>query len=275
MKWLKHHTDTHTNLKVRSIIREFGLEGYGLYWICLEIVGSQGENYTVKKDKDWKLLLAELSNFDQKKTDDILNKLAELKLIDKKQLIRGHLSIPKLRDYSDEYTQRVGTKSKKVVLEEKRTEENRIEKKRTDKKRDIPFLIKKIGNGIDQDNIVESLNVLGITELTDSQILVVEDWLKLFPSRDYKYHALKCKTWWKEKGKTWTRPISAFGNWLEKTKADEHVIKKKSEAYEAEKWKAREIEAEKYTDLPPEKKAELDSRLQALKVSMNRPSKSL
>lgn len=279
MKWLKHHTDSHASLKVRKLLRNYGLEGYGFYWICNELVAFEGKNYKINKDKDWETTLAELSNFKPEKSKEILEFLAEEKFIDKKSLNRGHLHIPKMKDYADDYTKKAlkmsGQTTDNVPLKEKKEEEIKRNKKKTDKKRDIPFLIKKIGNGIDQDNIVESLDVLGITELTDSQILVVEDWLKLFPSRDYKYHALKCKTWWKEKGKTWTRPISAFGNWLEKTKADEHVIKKKSDAYEAGKQKARQVEAEKYTDLPPEKKAELESRLQALKGSMNVPSKSL
>ncbi len=84
MRWLKHYTDSHINLKLQVIIREFGLEGYGFYWICLEIVGAQGQKYIVKKDKEWKFFLTNFSNFDQKKTDLILDRLADLKLIDKK-----------------------------------------------------------------------------------------------------------------------------------------------------------------------------------------------
>lgn len=270
MKWLKHQTDSRNDLDMQTILQEFGAVGYGIFWMCLELVASQGEDYQVKKSKNWLKHVSNLSKIDQEETEVILNKFAELGMINKKSLSRGNLHVPKMAKYADEYTHKKKKAGDFVPLEEKRTEENRKEKKRTDKKRDIPFLIKKIGNGIDQDNIVESLDVLGITELTDSQILVVEDWLKLFPSRDYKYHALKCKTWWKEKGKTWTRPISAFGNWLEKTKADEHVIKKKSDAYESEKQKARQVEAEKYTDLPPEKKAELDAKLLALKSKIIR-----
>lgn len=102
-------------------MREFGMEGYGFYWIICETVAQQGDDFQIKKDKEWKTALAISSNFEQEKTEKILNRFADLNLIDKKSFIRGHLYLPKMEDYSDEYRDKVRRKSRhtrdKVGLE--------------------------------------------------------------------------------------------------------------------------------------------------------------
>lgn len=270
MKWFKHETDAHTNLKLQAIVDVFGFEIYGYYWLCIELVGLQGgDKFLLKAEKFWKNYLKKQSGIEIETQDKYLEAFANQNLIDKKALNKGNLSIPKLGERSDDYTKRIRRVSEQgtdnVHLEEKKEEEIKREKKRTEKKRGVDFLIKKLGEGIDQENVVKALEVLGVSELTDSQMEVVESWLSMFPSRDYKYHALKCKTWWKEKGKNWSRPISAFSNWLDKTKADEHIIKRKDQAISDKKQKEREVEAVKYKDLSPEKKAELDAKMQEIK----------
>lgn len=107
MKWFKHESDSYTNLKLSQIIMEFGMDGYGLFWICLELVAQQGVNFRLEKDKLWKTALAKNSQINQKKTEEILNRLGELNLIDPKSLKRGHLYIPKLAERADDYTSRV------------------------------------------------------------------------------------------------------------------------------------------------------------------------
>ena len=42
MKWFKHESDAYTNLKLEQVLDEFGMGGYGFFWLCCEIVGHQG-----------------------------------------------------------------------------------------------------------------------------------------------------------------------------------------------------------------------------------------
>lgn len=137
MKWFKHYSDAGDNLKLKIIRREFGLEGYGFYWLCLELVASQSEEYRINKDKEWKTELAISSSFGQELIEKILSRFADLNLIDKKSFIRGHLYLPKMAEYSDEYTSKLrrvsGHSRDNVRLEEIRTEEIRTDKKRVDK----------------------------------------------------------------------------------------------------------------------------------------------
>lgn len=131
MKWFKHETNAYMNLKLQAVINKFGLEGYGYYWACVELVGEQGKNYCVNCEKSWKILFQKLLNIEIKKQDILLDFFSEVGLIDKKALKRGDLFIPKLQERSDEYTKRVerrfGQDTDNVPLEEKRRDKKRIE----------------------------------------------------------------------------------------------------------------------------------------------------
>lgn len=86
---------------------EFGIEGYGTFWLCLELVAQQGEEFSIKSGKNWKKALSAVTRIDIGKIENILSTMAELNLIDKKALKHNVLSIPKMEEYCDEYTKRV------------------------------------------------------------------------------------------------------------------------------------------------------------------------
>lgn len=135
MKWFKHYTDAYTNLKLRIIINEFGMQGYGAYWLLLELIGQQAdEKFKLSTTKMWKSALASFSQLSADQLDKLLVRFADLDLIDKKALKYGNLYVPKMAEYSDDYTKRVRRMSEhstdNVPLEEIRIEEK---KKRLDK----------------------------------------------------------------------------------------------------------------------------------------------
>lgn len=134
MKWFKHETDAYTNLKLQIIRNEFGFEGYGFFWLVLELVAQQGKNFVLSTEKQWFEALMGITGFKKDKLDKFLSRLADLNLIDKKSLTKGILFIPKMSERADEYTAKLLTKSKRVPttpdyvgLEKKRIEENRRE----------------------------------------------------------------------------------------------------------------------------------------------------
>jgi len=45
MKWIKHDTDANQDAKLQNVLLDYGLEGYGLYWYCIELIAG-------KVDKD-------------------------------------------------------------------------------------------------------------------------------------------------------------------------------------------------------------------------------
>jgi hypothetical protein len=125
MKWFQHHTDSHTNGKMRQVLRKHGLEGYAFCWICRELVAKEGEKYRIKAEKDWKSTLCEVVNKSIKEVDEWLKFQAEIGAIDCKALEIGDLYIPKLREYSDYCTKRV---RREYVLSAARIDKNRIDK---------------------------------------------------------------------------------------------------------------------------------------------------
>jgi len=38
VKWVKHDTDAHRDAKLRRLMLAYGMEGYGLYWYCVELI---------------------------------------------------------------------------------------------------------------------------------------------------------------------------------------------------------------------------------------------
>ena len=107
MKWFKHLTDSHTNFKHRKLINEIGVEGYGVYWLCVELVGQQGKKYCIKAQEDWKIALKDTSRVDNGKLEKFLKTFAQANLICPKALEKGDLAIPKMKDYADEYSVRI------------------------------------------------------------------------------------------------------------------------------------------------------------------------
>lgn len=134
MKWFKHYSDAYSNLKLRIIRQEFKGDGYGAYWLCLELVAQQGDtNFEISKEKQWKKILEFELGIKEEKLELILTKFAELGLIDLQKFQKGILSIPKMIEYQDEYREKVGRKSRQhpdsVGLDKIRTEEDKIRHK--------------------------------------------------------------------------------------------------------------------------------------------------
>ena len=103
MKWFKHLTSAYTDIALRQIVEDFGMEGYGLWWITCELIGQQGENFRIKKEKNWKISLKIISKLEEEKINKILEQFAKLDLIKEKELKNGILSIKNMSKYADEY----------------------------------------------------------------------------------------------------------------------------------------------------------------------------
>lgn len=41
MKWLKHDSDANQDAKLQNVLLDYGLEGYGLYWYCIELIANK------------------------------------------------------------------------------------------------------------------------------------------------------------------------------------------------------------------------------------------
>lgn len=138
MKWFQHQSNTHRNLKFQPIIEKFGWEGYGIFWVLCELVAEQGHNYVITAKKKWKQSLIWTLHTTPELLDRLLEALANENLISKKWLNKGALSIPKMKDYSSNWTKRLQSNYRatteklqhKIRLDKIRLDKNRIDKKR-------------------------------------------------------------------------------------------------------------------------------------------------
>ena len=139
MKWFKHFSDSYSNIKHQQILADYGLKGYGFYWVCLELVAQQGVDFKIGKEKNWKKVLARMTYENESIVNQYLDTFADVDLIDKTALKQGILYLPKMEEYSDEYTNKVrrlsGQGTDKVVLDKNRLDKNRLDKNRLDKRR--------------------------------------------------------------------------------------------------------------------------------------------
>jgi len=106
MRWFQHITTSNQDLALKEIIEKYSMTGYGLYWICAELVGSQGKNYRIKGEKNWKKALKDLTKLSEEELKTILDEFSTLDLINKNAYKQGDLYIPKMKKYSDDYTKR-------------------------------------------------------------------------------------------------------------------------------------------------------------------------
>jgi len=111
MKWFKHLSSAYTDLAIRQLIEEFGIEGYGVYWLCCELVAQQGKGFKLKKKQNWFKLLCLISKLNEKKCSEMLQKMSELNLICPRAYKKGTIYLHKMNKYADEYTYKVQRKS--------------------------------------------------------------------------------------------------------------------------------------------------------------------
>ena len=109
MRWFKHMAHSHTDERLSSFIDESGLEGYGFWWLLLEIVAAQMDS----SDKcevtyslpHWSRLLYSHHH----KVSNLLGKLEVTGLIaTSKSEGKITVTIPNLLKYRDEYSKKSG-----------------------------------------------------------------------------------------------------------------------------------------------------------------------
>ncbi len=154
MKWFKHDTDANMDAKLQEILLDYGLEGYGLYWYCLELIAHSvtSDKLTFELEHDCRII-ARNTGSSIKKVQEIMTKFIELELFDG---INGRVVCLSLSKRCDDFTakavRRTGvqplnlgesdklgqtrTFSEKVPLEVEVEVEVEVEKKRDTRKRE-------------------------------------------------------------------------------------------------------------------------------------------
>jgi len=145
MKWFKHDSNAHRDVKLRKLMMRFGLEGYGLYFYCLERITDKlsTNNLTFRLEDDAEILahdtglhiddvngmmrfMVELELFED--SQGVITCLKLAKRLDQSQAGNKTMRnlIAKVRENHDGVMTTSGQSHDSVMLEEKRKEKKRI-----------------------------------------------------------------------------------------------------------------------------------------------------
>jgi hypothetical protein len=102
MKWFKHDTDANMDAKLQGVMLDYGLEGYGLYWYCIELIAQRvnGDNLTFELEHDCRIIARNTGSTPQK-VEQMMKTFIELGLLDADN---GHVFCLKLASRCDDFT---------------------------------------------------------------------------------------------------------------------------------------------------------------------------
>jgi hypothetical protein len=102
IKWFKHDTDANMDAKLQGVMLDYGLEGYGLYWYCIELIAQRvnGDNLTFELEHDCRIIARNTGSTPQK-VEQMMKTFIELGLLDADN---GHVFCLKLASRCDDFT---------------------------------------------------------------------------------------------------------------------------------------------------------------------------
>ena len=226
MEWFRHDSNANLDEKLQEVLLDYGLEGYGLYWYCIElIVGkTSADNITFELKHDARVIARNTGSSPQK-VEEMMKRFISVGLFENtdgkitclkvaKRLMSSATSNPKMRhmiqDIKQHYDTAIDAMSHDGIMTASNiitAEENRIEEIRLDKKH------KTINN---------NSNFLDFWEWYPKKVgkdAAYKAWIKLKPDYDLVVNALlwqrETRQWQAEDGKYIPNPATYLnqGRW--------------------------------------------------------------
>lgn len=94
MKWFKHDSDANRDEKLQNVLLDYGLEGYGLYWYCLELITYDVDQHNLTFDlrHDARIIARNVGST-EKRVEEMMRYFIEIGLFECSQ---GHITCLKL-----------------------------------------------------------------------------------------------------------------------------------------------------------------------------------
>lgn len=149
MQWFKHDANANMDAKLQEVLLDYGLEGYGLYWYCIELIAGKIDknNITFALEHDARII-ARNTGCSVQKTQEIMKKFIELGLFESSDGIVTCMKLARRLDQSMTSNSEMralisGIKNHDAIMtasSESVTEscKNRIDKNRKDKENKKP-----------------------------------------------------------------------------------------------------------------------------------------
>jgi hypothetical protein len=143
MKWIKHDTDANQDAKLQNVLLDYGLEGYGLYWYCIELIAGKvnKESITFELEHDARIIARNTGSTSQK-VEEMMRYFVDLGLFESsegvitcmklaRRLDSSMTSNPEMRKIISQLKNHDGvmTKSETIMQDKIRLDKTRIEDK--------------------------------------------------------------------------------------------------------------------------------------------------
>ncbi|EMX2994875.1 DUF4373 domain-containing protein [Escherichia coli] len=101
MKWFKHNSDANRDEKLQNVLLDYGLEGYGLYWYCIELIAYEVDqhNLTFELKHDARIIARNVGST-PKRVEEMMRYFIEVGLFDCSHGVVRCLSLAKRLDQS-------------------------------------------------------------------------------------------------------------------------------------------------------------------------------
>ncbi|NIW50573.1 MAG: DUF4373 domain-containing protein [candidate division Zixibacteria bacterium] len=179
MKWFKHDSDAHRDAKLKRIMMKYGMEGYGLYWHCVELIAGSVDqhNITFELEHDAEII-AHDTGIHYERVQEMMSYMVSLGLFENsagtitcmklaKRLDQSMTSSPELRKiikqlHNNEQLSAPESRQNHDPVMTK-SEQNRSEEKRREKKRSVftPPTVDEVrqycqerGNNVDPESFI-------------------------------------------------------------------------------------------------------------------------
>lgn len=160
MKWIKHDTDANQDAKLQNVLLDYSLEGYGLYWYCIELIAGKvtKENITFELEHDARII-ARNTGATAQKVEEMMRYFVDIGLFEcsdnvitclklAKRLDKSMTSNPQMREIIEKLKSHDGvmTESENPMQDQIRLDQIREDK---DKKSEKPKSKKQVSRSLD------------------------------------------------------------------------------------------------------------------------------
>lgn len=139
MQWIKHDTDANQDAKLQNVLLDYGIEGYGLYWYCIELIAGKIDknNITFELEHDARIIARNVGSTAQK-VEEMMKYFVDVGLFEcsnntitclklAKRLDQSMTSNPQMREIIKSFKSHDGVmmKSDEVMQDKIRSDKNR------------------------------------------------------------------------------------------------------------------------------------------------------
>lgn len=202
MRWFKHSTSTHNDEKIRELIHEYGLQGYGLYNLLLELISEKIDETLIPEIRISDRVLREKCRLSHKNLGKICSFFTQNSLIFS-NFGSGfwNFKCPNLLKRLDNWTKRSVVKHEQTTFIDKEQEEEQEEEVEQEDRVKQPQTSKEPRKADKPNTLEEAKQYFRSLGFPDE----AERWFDHFASNGWKVSGKSIMRDWQASARNWVR----------------------------------------------------------------------